>query len=72
MPRLCCWLFVGIVFCGVSPLFAQDSVDLYGVREEHTMIPMRDGAKLSAYLYFCYICSFCNISLSSIFTIMNT
>ncbi len=35
-----------------SPVPAQDTVDLYGVREEHVMIPMRDGVHLSAYLYF--------------------
>lgn len=52
MPRLCLWLLVGILLCSVSPLIAQDNVDLYGVREEHMMIPMRDGTKLSAYLYF--------------------
>jgi hypothetical protein len=28
------------------------SLDLGGVREEHTMIPMRDGMRLSAYVYF--------------------
>lgn len=28
------------------------SLDFGGVREEHVMIPMRDGKKLSAYLYF--------------------
>lgn len=27
-------------------------LDLNGVREEHVMIPMRDGKRLSAYLYF--------------------
>lgn len=27
-------------------------LDLGGVREEHRMLPMRDGARLSAYLYF--------------------
>lgn len=27
-------------------------LDLGGVKEQHVMIPMRDGAKLSAYLYF--------------------
>lgn len=52
MPRLCRWLLVGLLLCGVSSVFAQDKIDLGGVREEHTMIPMRDGAKLSAYLYF--------------------
>lgn len=34
-------------------LLAQDlpKLDLPGVREQHLMIPMRDGVKLSAYLY---------------------
>src|SRR5262245_52567941 len=31
---------------------AEEAVDLGGVREEHVMIPMRDGKRLSAYLYF--------------------
>lgn len=31
---------------------AQEKIDLGGVREEHVMIPMRDGTKLSCYLYF--------------------
>ena len=31
---------------------AQDKVDLGDVRERHVMIPMRDGKRLSAYLYF--------------------
>lgn len=31
---------------------AQDSVDLGNVSERHTMIAMRDGKRLSAYLYF--------------------
>jgi predicted acyl esterase len=31
---------------------AADEVDLYGIREEHALIPMRDGQRLSAYLYF--------------------
>lgn len=30
----------------------QEPLDLNGVREEHMMIPMRDGIKLSAYVYF--------------------
>lgn len=34
------------------PLEAADEVDLYGIREEHAQIPMRDGQRLSAYLYF--------------------
>jgi len=33
------------------PLCAADP-DLNGITEEHVMIPMRDGEKLSAYLYF--------------------
>ncbi|MEZ6131997.1 MAG: CocE/NonD family hydrolase [Planctomycetaceae bacterium] len=37
---------------GSVQLFAQDDIDLGGVREQHTMIPMRDGKRLSAYLYF--------------------
>jgi predicted acyl esterase len=31
---------------------AANAVDLKPVREEHVMIPMRDGKRLSAYLYF--------------------
>ncbi len=31
---------------------AEEPLDLGGVKEQHVMIPMRDGAKLSAYLYF--------------------
>lgn len=30
----------------------EDPVDLGDVREEHVLIPMRDGTRLSAYLYF--------------------
>ena len=45
------WLFLGVVVLA-SSLPAADEVDLFGVREEHVMIPMRDGTKLSAYLYF--------------------
>ncbi len=44
-------LAVGLLVSGFS-LPAQTAVDLYGVREEHLMIPVRDGAKLSAYVYF--------------------
>ena len=45
-------LLLGILLSSVTQLVAQDNVDLYGVREERMMIPMRDGTKLSAYLYF--------------------
>ena len=44
------WLFLGLAMAASLP--AADEVDLFGVREEHVMIPMRDGTKLSAYLYF--------------------
>src|SRR5688572_330428 len=36
----------------LAPARAADDLDLGGVREEHVMIPMRDGVHLSAYLYF--------------------
>ncbi len=35
-----------------TALFAQATLDLGSVTERHEMIPMRDGNKLSAYLYF--------------------
>ena len=38
-----------LLFASVAA--AQD-VDLGGVTEKHEMVPMRDGTKLSAYLYF--------------------
>lgn len=46
------WLVVGFLLGSALPLHAQDKIDFGGVREEHVMIPMRDGTKLSAYLYF--------------------
>ncbi|WP_339909159.1 CocE/NonD family hydrolase [Symmachiella dynata] len=36
----------------VGSIAAADKIDLGDVREKHVMIPMRDGKKLSAYLYF--------------------
>jgi predicted acyl esterase len=36
----------------VASATAQENVDLGPVREQHQMIPMRDGKHLSAYLYF--------------------
>ena len=48
--RIGTWCLL-IIAAMASSLSAAD-VDLYGVREEHVMIPMRDGTKLSAYLYF--------------------
>jgi len=46
-PSLLCLLAL------VSISFSQElpKLDLPGVREEHVMIPMRDGVRLSAYLY---------------------
>ena len=44
-----CFLWLGCAALAV----AQDlpPLDLSGVREQHVMIPMRDGVRLSAYLY---------------------
>lgn len=41
-------LWLAIVQAGA----AEEPLDLGGVTERHVMIPMRDGTKLSAYLYF--------------------
>ncbi|MFA6544835.1 MAG: CocE/NonD family hydrolase, partial [Limisphaerales bacterium] len=43
-----CLLFLLIL----SSPAAEAVVDLGLVREEHVMVPMRDGTRLSAYLYF--------------------
>src|SRR6476620_2443241 len=47
-------LLVTITVAAVIPgvLRAQAEVDLGSVTERHEMIPMRDGQRLSAYLYF--------------------
>lgn len=42
-------LLIGLL--AMSSLQAADPVDLGGVIETHVMIPMRDGVKLSAYVY---------------------
>lgn len=44
-------LLIGAAACSDWSV-AADVVDLGGIREEHVMIPMRDGQRLSAYLYF--------------------
>lgn len=45
--------FIILIFCLTSlTAAAETDIDLAGVSERHVMIPMRDGAKLSAYLYF--------------------
>ena len=44
---------LGFLFTALTLAAAPlPSIDLGGVREEHRMIPMRDGTRLSAYLYF--------------------
>ncbi len=48
-------LILSTLLCltSITPARAQDkSLDLGDVREEHIMIPMRDGKHLSAWLYF--------------------
>jgi len=47
-------LLLGVFIASVTSGFcrADEPIDLGGVREEHVMIPMRDGKRLSAYLYF--------------------
>ncbi len=45
-------LLIGFCLVSLSSAFAQEPIDLGVVREEQMMIPMRDGTKLSAYLYF--------------------
>ena len=48
--RICSF---GLLFCSLLSLRAADApLDLGPVREEHVMIPMRDGQRLSAWLYF--------------------
>ena len=48
-------LLLSALLCltAITPILAQDkTLDLGDVREEHIMIPMRDGKHLSALLYF--------------------
>ncbi|MEX1228959.1 MAG: CocE/NonD family hydrolase [Planctomycetaceae bacterium] len=56
MRQLALRIFASVVILAAASSLgtAQDEkvVDLGGVREDHVMIPMRDGVKLSAYLYF--------------------
>ena len=49
--RLAALLAATLLFGGSSAL-AQANVDLGPIAERHEMIPMRDGQRLSAYLYF--------------------
>jgi predicted acyl esterase len=50
--RFAALLLAATLLAGRSPLFAQAEPDLSPVVEKHEMIPMRDGQRLSAYLYF--------------------
>ncbi|WP_240914838.1 CocE/NonD family hydrolase [Roseimicrobium sp. ORNL1] len=60
MPRLCRLAFWYCLLAALVPVTLLagavskplPKLDVPGVREEHVMIPMRDGVKLSAYLYF--------------------
>ena len=54
MYRACLFGLIAALMLQSNPgdLQAQDDIDLGDVREEHVMIPMRDGLHLSAYLYF--------------------
>lgn len=49
--RVCLFLML-LGSLGGGTGFAQEDVNLGTVREQHVMIPMRDGQRLSAYLYF--------------------
>ena len=52
MPRSCLLAVVGLLFLTALGSAADPLVDLGKVTEKHVMIPMRDGTKLSCYLYF--------------------
>src|SRR5437762_2720088 len=45
-------LLTSMLMTVAVPRAAHAQVDLGNVTEKHVMIPMRDGTKLSAYLYF--------------------
>jgi len=49
---LATFALVILTTCSSAPPEATDTLDLGSVTEEHVMIPMRDGVRLSAYLYF--------------------
>jgi predicted acyl esterase len=50
LPPLIWLCYFNLIFS--EPLLAQQEPNLGDVREEHVMMAMRDGMKLSAYLYF--------------------
>lgn len=47
-----CLAFLSFFVATAPAPAADEPLDLGGIREEHTLIPMRDGTRLSAYLYF--------------------
>src|SRR4026209_94752 len=44
-------LVIGLCAASPTDAFAQEAVNLGSAIEKHVMIPMRDGVKLSAYLF---------------------
>lgn len=52
MPRIGCLLFFCAIVPTVSAQPGEKPLDLGTVTERHEMVPMRDGTKLSTYLYF--------------------
>lgn len=53
MPRLpatACLVF--LIAASLTQAAVPPPLQVPGIREEHVMLPMRDGARLSAYLYF--------------------
>src|SRR3954447_26358804 len=53
MRPWCLLIVTSLLVCIPPQTPAADTpVDLGGVTEKHVMIPMRDGKRLSAYLYF--------------------
>src|SRR6476661_1989165 len=52
MTRHCVLLLSGLVLCPPSTRAAAPPLALGSVTQKHVMVPMRDGKKLSTYLYF--------------------
>lgn len=48
---LATFALIVLAACSSAPPEAADTLDLGSVTEEHVMIPMRDGVRLSAYIY---------------------
>lgn len=52
LGRMCWAIVCGLALSNAVLADEEPKVDLGNVTEKHVMIPMRDGVKLSAYLYF--------------------